>query len=128
MVAHASSDVLPLVARRGRRSERVAEYRIERDIDIEAPVDVVWRTITQPDDIARWFADRVELELKPGGRGYLGFDRHGEHTGTAIVVETVDPPHRFAFRWNRPQDGDRDLGTSVLVDFTLEPRGAERTQ
>jgi uncharacterized protein YndB with AHSA1/START domain len=105
----------------------MADLRIEREVDIEAPVEVVWRTITEPDEITRWFADRVELELKPGGLGYLGFDRGGEHTGTAIVVEAVETPTRFTFRWNRPQDEDPDAANSVLVEFTLEARGPEST-
>jgi uncharacterized protein YndB with AHSA1/START domain len=102
----------------------MADLRIERDVVIEAPVDVVWRTITQPDQITRWFADRVELELRPGGQGYLGF---GEQKGTAIVVETVDEPSRFAFRWYRPQDEDPEPANSVLVEFTLNAQGPERT-
>ena len=105
----------------------MADLRIERDVVIEAPVDVVWRTITEPDQITRWFADQVELELKPGGQGYLGFGEPGEHKGTAIVVETVDQPNRFAFRWNRPHDADPEPTNSVLVEFTLDARGPERT-
>jgi uncharacterized protein YndB with AHSA1/START domain len=105
----------------------MADFRIERDVVIEAPVDVVWRTITEPDRITRWFADRVELELRPGGRGYLGFGEPGEEKGTAIVVETVDASSRFAFWWNRPQDDDPEPANSVLVEFTLKPQGPERT-
>ena len=104
----------------------MADFTIDRDVIIEAPVDVVWRTITEPHQIIRWFAERVELELKPGGAGYLGFS---QDVGTAIVVETVDEPTTFAFRWNRTQDADPDpaLGNSVLVEFTLAAQGAERT-
>jgi uncharacterized protein YndB with AHSA1/START domain len=102
----------------------MADFRIERDVVIEAPVDVVWRTITEPEQITRWFADRVELDLKPGGNGYLSF---GEQKGTAIVVETVDQPSRFEFRWNRPQDDDPTVDNSVLVQFTLTSRGHAST-
>jgi uncharacterized protein YndB with AHSA1/START domain len=105
----------------------MVDFKIERDVEIEAPVDVVWRTITEPDQITRWFADQVELELKPGGRGYLGFDQQGKKEGTTIAVETVDRPNRFAFRWNRPQDADPDPTNSILVEFTLDARGPERT-
>jgi uncharacterized protein YndB with AHSA1/START domain len=105
----------------------MADFRIERDVVIEAPVDVVWSTITEPDQISRWFADRVELELKPGGPGYLGFGEPAEKKETAIVVETVDHPSRFAFRWNRPQDEDPEPANSVLVEFTLSAKGPERT-
>ena len=34
---------------------------IEREVLIEAPVEVVWRTITDPGQMSQWFADRVEL-------------------------------------------------------------------
>lgn len=103
----------------------MADFKIERDVVIEAPADVVWKTITAPDQITRWFADRVELDLKPGGHGYLGF---GEDVGTAILIEVVDQDRRFAFRWNRTQDDDPGLDNSVLVEFTLTSQGPERTR
>ncbi len=31
----------------------MAEFQIERDVLIDAPVDVVWRTITEPDQISQ---------------------------------------------------------------------------
>jgi uncharacterized protein YndB with AHSA1/START domain len=93
----------------------MAELRIEREIVIDAPVEVVWRTITEPDQISQWFADRVELEAKPGGHGFLGF---GDQGGP-VVVETVDPPTRFSFRWNHPVDAEPVAGNSMLVEFTL---------
>ena len=104
----------------------MTDFAIDKDVVIEAPVEVVWRTITEPEQISRWFAERVELELKPGGAGYLRFSKD---VGTAIVVETVDEPTTFAFRWNRTQDPDPDpqLGNSVLVEFTLAAQGPERT-
>ena len=74
------------------------EYRIDRDIVIDAPVEVVWRTITEPDQISQWFADKVDLEVKPGARGYLGFGQQGG----PVLVETVEPPTRWSFRWNHP--------------------------
>lgn len=103
----------------------MADYRIERAVVIEAPAQVVWRTITEPDQIARWFAERVELDLKPGGRGYLEFR---QDVGTAILVVAVDEPRRFSFRWNRTQDDDPTPENSVLVEFTLTAQGPERTR
>jgi uncharacterized protein YndB with AHSA1/START domain len=102
----------------------MADSRIEREVVIDAPVDVVWRTITEPDQITQWFAERVELELAPGGHGYMGFD---EGHGGPIVVEAVDAPSRFSFRWNHPPDAPPVPGNSVLVEFTLTASGPERT-
>jgi uncharacterized protein YndB with AHSA1/START domain len=99
-----------------------SEYRIESEIEIEAPVEVVWRTITEPDQITLWFADKVELEARPGFHGYMGF---GEQGGP-IVVETVEPPTRFSFRWNHPAGEEPAVENSLLVEFTLVGQG-ERT-
>ena len=41
-------------------------------------MDVVWRTITEPDQISLWFADRVELVAEPGGHGAMYFGDEGE--------------------------------------------------
>jgi uncharacterized protein YndB with AHSA1/START domain len=97
-----------------------SEYQIEREIVIDAPVEVVWRTITEPDQISQWFADKVELEVKPGARGYMGF---GEQGGP-VIVETVDPLTRFSFRWNHPAGEEPAAGNSLLVEFTLVGEGA----
>jgi uncharacterized protein YndB with AHSA1/START domain len=96
-----------------------AEYQIERDILIEAPVEVVWRTITEPDQITLWFADKVDVEIKPGARGYMGF---GDQGGP-VMVETVEPPTRFSFRWNHVAGEEPAPGNSLLVEFTLVGEG-----
>jgi uncharacterized protein YndB with AHSA1/START domain len=50
---------------------------IEREILIEAPPEVVWRTITEPDQVSQWFADQADLVAEPGARGYLRFGDQG---------------------------------------------------
>jgi uncharacterized protein YndB with AHSA1/START domain len=100
------------------------EYRIEREIVIDAPVEVVWRTITEPDQISQWFADRVELDAVPGGRGLMIF---GDQGGP-VIVQDVEPPIRFSFRWNHPQGEDPAAGNSLLVEFTLVPESGEQTR
>jgi len=108
----------------------MTDLTIERETLIEAPADVVWRTITEPEQIAQWFADRVQLDLRPGGHGTLVFDDKASARAVtvAVVVKTVDPPHRFTFRWAHP-DGEAPVpGNSVLVEFTLSAEGDERTR
>jgi uncharacterized protein YndB with AHSA1/START domain len=108
----------------------MADLTIDHEILIEAPADVVWRTITEPDQISSWFADKVSLDLRPGGHGTFGFEAQASNQAMTVplVVEVADPPHRFAFRWAYP-DGDIPApGNSVLVDFTLSPEGDERTR
>jgi uncharacterized protein YndB with AHSA1/START domain len=95
------------------------ELAIERDILIEAPAEVVWRTITEPSQLTQWFADQVDLVIEPGAHGYLGF---GDQGGP-VVVEVVDPPRRLSFRWNFPAGEEPGPGNSQLVEFTLTPEG-----
>jgi uncharacterized protein YndB with AHSA1/START domain len=107
----------------------VTDLTIDCDIVIEAPIDIVWRTISEPDQIRRWFADQVELDLRPGGDGNLHFDQHasGPPVDAPLVVQDVEPPNRLTFRWAHP-DGDLpDATNSVLVEFTLTAQAPERT-
>ena len=108
----------------------MTDLTIEREILIEAPADVVWRTITEPDQITQWFADRVELDTRPGGEGSFLFDRHasGQPFAAPLVVETVDRPHRFSFWWSSPQGVAPTRANAVLVEFTLLAEGDERTR
>ena len=98
---------------------------IRRDVLIAAPLDVVWRTVTAPEQITRWFSDTAQLDLRPGGGGVLGFV--GTSSGTPftvpISVVDVDEPHRFAFRWMHPDGTAADEDNSLLVEFTLTAEG-----
>jgi uncharacterized protein YndB with AHSA1/START domain len=99
--------------------------RIEREIDIEAPIDVVWTVITEPEHITGWFTDSAELDVRPGGAGRFGWE--AKATSREMVVnlrvERLDPPHFFSFRWDYP-DGDEPTETNApLVEFSLEDRG-----
>lgn len=98
---------------------------IEREILIDAPVDVVWGVVTEPEQIRRWFADETEIDLRVGGSGRLTFQPSGD--SYELQVEAVEPPRRFAFRWVQPAGTPVREHTSMLVEFTLHPE-AGRTR
>jgi uncharacterized protein YndB with AHSA1/START domain len=98
----------------------VAQDRIERDILIDAPVDVVWAVVTEPQHISGWFSDSVQLDLRPGGEARLHWDGHGTFHGR---VERVEPPHFFSFRWVVDPDQELVADNSTLVEFTLSADG-----
>jgi uncharacterized protein YndB with AHSA1/START domain len=89
---------------------------IERQMTFRVSREAVWAAITEPEQIARWFGTGAELDLRPGGEGTLSW----EHLGvtTRITVEAVDPPSRFAYRWE-PGGADRG-GPTTLVEFRLD--------
>jgi uncharacterized protein YndB with AHSA1/START domain len=95
-------------------------HRIEREILIEAPVDLVWKVVTQAEHISGWFSRTAEVELTPGGRLALHWDGYGTVQGR---VERVEPPHFFSFRWAVRPDEDLAEDNSTLVEFTLRAEG-----
>jgi uncharacterized protein YndB with AHSA1/START domain len=104
-------------------------YTIERDIEIEAPVEVVWRTITEPEQIRTWFSDAVELEAKPGAVGTLTFRADSDDPRVVgVTVVAAERPHHFSFRWCYPTGDHATADNSTLVTFTLTADGDARTR
>jgi uncharacterized protein YndB with AHSA1/START domain len=91
---------------------------IEKEIHIDAPVEVVWHLVTEPEQIRQWFADEAEIELRVGSKGRLAFKSGAAYE---LQVEAVEPPHRFAFRWVRKPGLVVSRDNSLLVEFILQP-------
>jgi uncharacterized protein YndB with AHSA1/START domain len=108
-----------MVAQRRGRFEMVAD-RIEREIMIEAPLDVVWELVTDPEHVGAWFGDAAEIDLQPGGDAAFTWQSGGRFLAR---VEKVEPPRLFSFRWARPQDTPPAEGNSTLVEFILSAEG-----
>lgn len=98
---------------------------IEKEIVIDAPVETVYRVITEPGQISQWFSDTAELEPVPGGGGTLVFDDRatGQRAVVRLTVQAAEPPHRFCFRWDYPDGAQPDEGNSLLVEFALSAEG-----
>jgi len=101
--------------------------RIEKSVDLNAPVARVWRAITDYREFGHWF--RVSLEnpfvlgeITRGRITYPGF----EHLPFQAKVEAMEPERLFAFTW--PQY-DVEAGVDyahepwTLVEFRLTPAG-----
>jgi uncharacterized protein YndB with AHSA1/START domain len=92
---------------------------IEREVVIEAPLEVVWRVVTDPEQIRQWFAEEAEVELRVGGSGRLRFKSGDSYQ---LQIEALEPPRRFAFRWVQPEGSPTRADNSMLVEFILEPQ------
>jgi uncharacterized protein YndB with AHSA1/START domain len=94
--------------------------RIEREVLIEAPVEVVWAVVTEPTHVAGWFGESAEIDLRPGGAAVFTWEQHGS---AHARVERVEAPHVFSFRWARPLGAEPREGNSTLVEFRLSAEG-----
>lgn len=92
---------------------------IERTLDLRAAPARVWRAISDPAELAGWFGQRCELEVRPGGRGWFEWDGDGRFDA---VVEAVEEGRRLAWRWAQDAGASVETGPSTLVELTLEPR------
>lgn len=93
---------------------------ISREIEIDAPPEVVWAIVTDPRHLSGWLSDEAEIDLRPGGAMLLTWHGHGVYRGR---VETVKPPHTFSFRWVLREGVEPVAGSSTLVVMTLTPHG-----
>jgi uncharacterized protein YndB with AHSA1/START domain len=101
--------------------------RIEKFVEIAAPVDRVWRALTDHREFGAWF--RVALD-QPFEQGTLSTGRITapgyEHVAWNAEIVVIEPMHRFAYRW-KPYaiDPNRDYSDepTTLVEFTLAPAG-----
>jgi uncharacterized protein YndB with AHSA1/START domain len=94
---------------------------IERTLVLQADPERVWRAISDPSELARWFPQRAEWELRPGGTGVFFWEGHGDFP---IRIEAVDPPRYLAWRWGLEAGTDPDATESAtLVEWWLEPHG-----
>jgi uncharacterized protein YndB with AHSA1/START domain len=87
--------------------------RLRRRLD--APPDRVYRTWTDPEELARWLPDRVEGGLAVGSRSVLIWS---DQRVWWDVIE-ARPSRMFQFRW--PGLADEELVTDVRV--TIDPAG-----
>lgn len=90
------------------------------------PVDVVWKTITDPDEIEQWIGSRPEIDLREGGE-YVSY-----HGGTDRVVDRVirvEAPRLFVHTfWMHINPSavvtweltDADGGTQLVLTHALD--------
>jgi uncharacterized protein YndB with AHSA1/START domain len=109
--------------------------RIEKEVLLKAPLDRVWRAISDADEFGQWFGVRFDGPFVPG-TSVIGTmtptaadedvaksqqPYAGEADSWHIVA--VEPQHRLAFRWHPfgVEDGQDDAEQpTTLVEFTLE--------
>lgn len=108
-------------------------YVLERTFD--APRELVWKTWTDPELLARWYGPRVEtivhrLELKPGGLWLVEMKWGGKSHYQRVEYTEVVPPERLVWLhassdadWNTiaspmMKDWPRVLLTTVTFEET----------
>jgi uncharacterized protein YndB with AHSA1/START domain len=109
--------------------------RIEKQVVLKAPLDRVWRAISDADEFGRWFGVRFDGPFV-AGTSVIGTitpttvdedvaKAQQPHAGKADAwqIVAVEPQRRLAFRWHPfgvEDDRDDSDEPTTLVEFTLE--------
>jgi uncharacterized protein YndB with AHSA1/START domain len=85
---------------------------------IRAPPDVVFRAITDPQQLTRWLCDRAEFSPKKGGNYLMAWNGGPTHTGTIVDIRAG---RRVALAWTWP--GVELQGTVLSFSVEAKDRG-----
>ncbi len=93
---------------------------VERTLELAASPEGVWRALTDPAELGRWFPDRVDQEGDgPGAQGSFFWENHGAY---AFQIEVAERPRRLVWRWARDPETQLDEGVTTQIEWVLEPR------
>jgi len=69
---------------------------IEKEIVMSASPERVFQALTEKADLERWFVQKAEIDLRPGGAIRLEWSPEAVESGTILAVE---PHHRLSYNW-----------------------------
>lgn len=107
--------------------------RIEKQVVLRAPLDRVWRAVSDAEHFGRWFGVRfdgpfvagkpVTATITPTTVDDEVAKRQEPHAGvtTTWQIVAIEPKRRFAYRWQAcAGEPDVDQEPTTLVEFTLD--------
>jgi uncharacterized protein YndB with AHSA1/START domain len=88
---------------------------IETSIDISAPVEAVWRALTDAQELTRWFP--LKAEVKPGAGGFIK-QAWGDQFNESAKIEDWEPNHKLRLVYDQAMGaGD---GRQISIEMNLE--------
>jgi uncharacterized protein YndB with AHSA1/START domain len=102
--------------------------RIEKQIELKAPVSRVWRALTDYHEFGQWFHVKLDGPFVKGqiSRGSITHPGY-EYVKWEALVQEMEPERLFSFIWPHPKTFDRATysadytnAPTTLVEFRLE--------
>src|ERR1700758_5633064 len=100
--------------------------RIEKRIELNAPVSRVWRALTDHREFGEWFHVKLDGPFAPGqiSRGQITSPGY-EHVKWEATVQKMEPERLFSFTWHpyaADPNEDYTKEPPTLVGFVLEKK------
>jgi|SRR5579862_1164893 len=106
----------------------MAKDRIEKRIELKAPISRVWRALTDYREFGEWFRVKLEGPFVPGQvtRGRITYPGY-EHVKWEGTVQKMEPERLFSFTWPHLKSFEKGSyeenyagAPTTLVEFRLE--------
>jgi len=102
----------------------ISADRIEKSIELRAPVSAVWQALTDHREFGTWFRVRLDGPFVPGqvSRGQITYPGY-KHLRWEAVVQKTEPERLFSFTWHPyaiDPNEDYSKEPPTLVEFTLK--------
>lgn len=105
----------------------VAGRSVDVTIDLDAPVDVVWRALTDSEELVRWFPTDASIDPRPGGAFTISWEGNWQWD---MTITDVEPLRRLRMIEQRARPFDADgrpvaaaAPAALALEITLEARG-----
>ena len=93
---------------------------LRKTIYIEAPPEIVFPFLTDPEKMVRWCGEEAELQPEPGGLFRIRFEGGVVSEGRYVIV---DPPRRVVFTAGMSGSVVPVGGSRIEIRLTPEGRG-----
>lgn len=98
--------------------------RVEKRLELKAPVSRVWQALTDYRQFGEWFQVKIEGPFVAGqvSRGHITYPGY-EHLRWEAVIQKIEPEKLFSFTWHPygiDPKVDYSKETPTLVEFRLE--------
>jgi uncharacterized protein YndB with AHSA1/START domain len=101
--------------------------RIDRQIEIAAPIDRVWRALTNPAELSAWFQVTIEGEIAAGKEVQMTTTHLAKNQQSfRVLFVELDAPRKFVWQWHpgmKDPQVDYSKEPRTTVTFTLEQHG-----
>jgi len=93
--------------------------RIEKRIELKAPISRVWRALTDYREFGEWFRVKLDGPFIQGqiSRGHITHPGY-EHVKWEAVIQKMEPERLFSFTWPHPKSFEK---TDHPQDYSQEP-------
>lgn len=92
----------------------------EHVIEIDAPLEAVWRAITDAEEITRWYVSEADVDLREGGTYHVSW---GEGMDGESEIAALEPGRRLRLE-HRPMPGSPEMPAGPIVEeYVIEGEG-----